>query len=242
MRPSAIRLLAAGLLALPCLARSQTLLSHTYSINSAIPDGDPSGFSDTRSIVTSQTVIRDVNVTLDISGIGTYGGVNGDLYVYLTHETGFSVLLNRPGRRSGSAMGYDDSGLGSVVFDDSAINGDVHSYRFTLSGNHDSAITPAPGQLTGTWRPDGRNVDPGSVTDTDNRGALLNSFNGLNPNGNWTLFVADMQSGGQVQLNSWGVSVTAVPEPAATALATGLGLVGFLMFRGRKMRAGGKVG
>lgn len=237
MKPAAIRLLLAGLVALPCSARCQTLLTQTYSVNSAIPDGDPSGFSDTRAIATSQTAITDVNVTLDISGLGTYGGVNGDLYVYLTHGSGFTVLLNRPGRRSGSSMGYDDSGLGSVVFDDSAANGDIHSYRFTLSGNHDTAITPAPGQLTGSWRPDGRNIDPGSVADTDARGALLNSFNGLNPNGNWTLFVADMQTGGQVQLNSWGVSISAVPEPATTALFTGVGLFSFLILRQRHVRA-----
>ena len=59
-----------------------------------------------------------------------------------------------------------------------------------------------------------------------------------NPNGHWYLFVADMQTGATMQLNSWSVSFTemsAVPEPASVlALAGLLSSAMFLRNRRRK--------
>jgi len=53
------------------------------------------------------------------------------------------------------------------------------------------------------------------------------SFNGLNPNGTWTLFFADLSGGDASTLVSWGLDIAAVPEPTTWAL------VGFgLMFGG----------
>jgi hypothetical protein len=72
--------------------------------------------------------------------------------------------------------------------------GDIHQYRFTLSG---SETTPLGGPLTGIWTPDGRVVDPDLVLNTDPRTALLGSFNGLDPNGEWTLLIADLDTGAQ---------------------------------------------
>src|SRR5205814_1074044 len=68
-------------------------------------------------------------------------------------------------------------------------------------------------------RPDGRNISPlasqasfGAATPT----ALLSSFNGINPNGTWTLFIADVSAGGgQPTLMSWGMDLVGVPEPAS---------------------------
>jgi subtilisin-like proprotein convertase family protein len=211
-------------------ARGDTI-SETFSLNSAIPDGNASGFADSRVISTPQSQILDVNITLDISGTGPYGGVNGDIYAYVSHGNDIAVLLNRTGRTSSNSMGYDDNGFHSVVFDDSAVNGDVHSYRITLTGNETVPLSPAPAALTGTWRPDGRTSDPGTVLGTDGSTALLSQFNGQNPNGTWTLFVADLEKGGDFKINSWSVSISAVPEPSSIGLATGLSLIGFLIFR-----------
>ena len=54
--------------------------------------------------------------------------------------------------------------------------------------------------------------------DTDAPTALLGSFNGTNPNGAWTLFLADLDFGEQGTLVQWGVIVTAVPEPSTWTL------------------------
>src|SRR5688572_4755667 len=70
---------------------------YTYDfngINTAIPDGNLNGFSDTRTISGipgsgGAPQISYVTVALNISG-----GYNGDLYAYLVHNSGFVVLLN----------------------------------------------------------------------------------------------------------------------------------------------------
>jgi subtilisin-like proprotein convertase family protein len=70
--------------------------------------------------------------------------------------------------------------------------------------------------VTGTWLSDGRNVDPATVLDTSPRTATLSSFSGLNPNGDWTLFLSDLAGGNESVLVSWGITaVGAVPEPGA---------------------------
>jgi subtilisin-like proprotein convertase family protein len=231
VKSSAIALFASASLLTAWSARGDALISETFNLNSAIPDGDASGFADSHLITVPQNQILDVDITLDISGTGTYGGVNGDLYAYISHGSDIAVLLNRSGRTYSSSMGYDDSGFNSVVFDDSAVNGDVHSYRFTLTGNETVPLSPAPAALTGAWRPDGRLSDPGSVLGTDSSTALLSQFNGQDPNGTWTLFVADLEKGGDFKINSWGVNITAVPEPSSIALVTGLSLAGFFLIR-----------
>lgn len=200
--------------------------SFNFNVNSAIPDGDPTGLAKVQTISSAPGLnIADLNVTLSISGTGP-GGFNGDLYVTLQHETGFSVLLNRSGKRSTAPQGYSDSGL-NVTFDSSAAD-DIHNYRFQLSGSHG---TPLGGPLTGTWQPDARNTDPATVLDTGTRLATLNSFANLPVNGQWTLFVADLSSGGTQTLNSWGMQITAVPEPAEVALVAGASLLAFAFWR-----------
>jgi hypothetical protein len=91
----------------------------------AIPDGNPAGWSDTRTVTGIGGAIASVTVSLSLSG-----GWNGDYYAFLSHGTGFSVLLNRVGRTAapGEEAGYGDNGL-TLVFDDTAANGDVHLYQ-----------------------------------------------------------------------------------------------------------------
>ena len=193
-------------------------------LNQAIPDGDPAGLASTIHISGESGWANSLQVDLNISG--TY---NGDLYAYLVHDGGFSVLLNRVGRTSNNDLGYGDGGL-NVTFADGAANGDIHNYRTTLFGN---ASTTLSGPLTGIWSPDGRQGSPFGVTDADARSALLSSFDGLDPNGDWTLFVADLSGGDLHQLNSWGLEVNApiaaVPESGNAALLLMLGLAVVLL-------------
>jgi subtilisin-like proprotein convertase family protein len=181
-----------------------------FASGGVVPEGNPVGWSDTRTLSgISSTSITDVNVQLSITG-----DWNGDLYVYLQHLSGISILLNRPGKTSGDSFGFSDGGF-DVVFNDTAANGDSH---LTFAGN-----TIFDG---GEWQPDARYVNPSSVVDGDARTHYLSGFNGMDPNGNWTLFVADMSGGGaSAVVTGWGLeieSTSAVPEPGQ---ALGLGLL-----------------
>jgi subtilisin-like proprotein convertase family protein len=184
---------------------AQVTETTNYSVGLSIPDNNASGLSSTVAFDSSQIYqITDVEVSLTVSG-----GFNGDYYAYLTHDTGFAVLLNRVGRDAGSLFGYPDGGL-SVLLDDQAPNGDIHVYRSTLN--------PNGGTLTGMWAPDARTEDPASVLSTSSRSAYLASFSGLNPNGAWTLFIADLEPGSVGTLEGWGLTVTGVPEPSTLTL------------------------
>ncbi len=201
-------LLAAGALIAGNAAQAQ-LFTNTlsYTVNQPIPDNNLNGFSDTRTVVSEIFSITDVRVTLNISG-----GFNGDYYAYLTHDSGFAVLLNRVGRTISSDLGYPDSGF-SVLLDDAAAN-DIHTYRLSLN--------PNGGPITGTWQPDGRNIHPAISLDTTARTAGLDVFDDLDANGNWTLFLADVSAASTATLNSWGIEIVGVPEPSTWALlATG---------------------
>ena len=180
-----------------------------------IPDGQPEGVADTIEVALPEGHwVEQFTVTLDLIGVGS-GGFNGDLYVTLTHGSGYSVLLNRVGRTDDAPFGYADNGFSSVTFASDA-PGDIHLYREFLFSN---PSTPLGGPLTGTWQPDGRATDPDSVLGSDSRTATFDSFLGNSPNGEWTLFLADLSPGGETRLQSWSIAVTtAVPEPSITAL------------------------
>src|SRR5260370_34558669 len=162
-----------GLMVLSVLtASAQTTTLTNFPVGTMIPDDDPSGLASAQTVSTPITYLTGVKVTLKVSGT-----FNGDLYCYLTHGSGHTVLLNRVGRRSSSSLGYGDSGF-DVKFDDAATNGDVHAYRLTLNGSNTSPIS---GALTNVWAPDGRTNSPFAVLNTDPRTAVLSSFNGSAP-------------------------------------------------------------
>jgi subtilisin-like proprotein convertase family protein len=182
-------------------AASTTWNGPTWTVSTVIPDNDEVGFTDTRNItVPAITEIESLTVNLNFTG-----GWNGDLYAYLVHGSGFSVLLNRPGRNLGNPDGSATVGM-DITFDDSAFS-DIHT-----------AIPMSGGEVTGTWQPDGRETDPLLVLNTDARTAMLADFSGLDPNGTWTLFVADQSPGETSTLQSWSMTITAVPEPSVAVL------------------------
>lgn len=206
------------LLAVLCVLAAHSHAATTivdYTVNTGIPDNSSTGFADTRTITGSSIQgITEVEVRLKFSG-----GWNGDLYVYLSHSSGFSVLLNRPGKTTLDTIGSGSSGMDISLND--AATFDVHTGMVSS------------GVVTGLYQPDGRAVDPDLVIDLSPRTALLSSFNGLSANGDWTLFVADMSAGDESMLTDWGLTIIGtVPEPSR-ALLMMMGLSGMLLRRRR---------
>jgi subtilisin-like proprotein convertase family protein len=193
----------------------------------SIPDGDPSGVSDTIILTSSITSITAVSVNLDLSA-----GFNGDLYVYLRHGGALAVLLNRTGRTDTDASGYADSGFAVVLAD--ATGRDIHNYQ--------SVQAPVPGsKLTGVWAPDARAADPDSVTETSGRSAYLSVFNGMPAAGEWTLFLADLSTGDASVLNHWSLRIEgnqpgAVPDSHQGMIPLQFALAGFLCLLHRRYR------
>jgi hypothetical protein len=196
-------------------ASAGTYYSQTFDTglqgDGVIPDGSLNGWSDTRT-VTGDGIhhVADVRVTLTISN-----GYNADLYAYLAHRSGVAVLLNRVGLASTNAFGYDTAGL-NVTFSAAAAN-NVHFY------GDGSPSYDAHGWLTGTWQPDARGIDPLSALSAfDAAGSAgVSAFTGLDPNGEWTLFVADVSAGAvQGTVLSWGLQIDSVTEPAMNLFIT----------------------
>ena len=187
----------------PLLLQAQTTESFTFTTNRLVPDGSFSGLSDVRNVTSAIGTISSLQVRLKLTG-----EFNGDVYAYLRHTNGFVVLLNRVGRATNNAFGYGDSGL-DVTFQDGAANGDIHLYQ--------NVMTPADGSpLTGIWQPDGRNVDPTNVTDVSPRSTSLTNFNGLNAAGEWTLYLADVESGATNLLTQWSLDISGGASPTLT--------------------------
>jgi len=129
-------------------------------------------------------------------------GWNGDLYAYLVFGDGFSVLLDRVGHPA-SSVGYGDTGFDVTL----RLTGNpIESYQ-----SYPSTFSET-GQLEGNWAAH----------------SGLGSFVGLDPNGTWNLFIADLSGGGVTTVQSWGLQmdIVAVPEVEswiAAALAGAFG-------------------
>ncbi len=219
--------LALALTAGPALAQS-----FLFNVNNGfIPDGSSTGFADARTVTTSTVSIDTLEVRLNLAGVGS-GAYNGDLYVTLQHDSGFAVLLNRAGRTGDDPFGAWDNGY-NVTFALGDTLGDIHNYRSVLGLGNDDVLSP----LTGRWQADGRNVDPSVVLDTSPRTAGLESFHGVDPNGEWTLFVADLSSGGLARIQSWELLIeplAVIPEPSTSAALAGAALAAFALWRRRR--------
>jgi subtilisin-like proprotein convertase family protein len=216
----------AAVAALVQSAQADFVFNSGFQNGGVIPDGSLTGWSDTRTVSGLSGPITDVNVGLELTG-----GWNGDLYAYLVHSSGFTVLLNRVGRGSSSSTGYGDHGMNVTLDDAATLN--IHTYG-------------GGGVPSGPYQPDGRNISPlastgdfASATPTTS----LSSFNGLDPNGSWTLFIADVSGGDISTLATWtlALDVAAVPEPASLIEGTVAvlflgGVVALYRLRGRKQQ------
>lgn len=168
------------------------------SLNLTIPDGNPSGITSMLNVSGLGSSLSDITVTLNLSG-----GHNGDLYGYLSCNGILVTLLNRVGTGSGGSIqqtfGFSTAGFNNVALNDAGTGGNIHGVANPVSG----------------------------ISYTADGGSLA-SFNGLNPNGAWTLFFADQSGGNASTLNGWSLDITAVPEPVNVAMVMfGAGFVGF---------------
>jgi hypothetical protein len=197
------------------------------ALNEVIPDGSSVGVVSTIDLsgeVLGPTESLEVALHIsDVSGDLDYANA-GDFYAYLTSGNGgFAVLLNRVGKTTLSPFG-------------SALNG--FDVTFSLTGDDihlvddGTAVLDAEGRLTGTWGADGRDIDPDLVLDTDLQTAGLGSFVGLDPNTEWSIFIADLSMGGVAQLDSWSIDV--IPETGTLGLISFVG-IGVLFIRRRLM-------
>lgn len=85
--------LAALVTALALANASAIVFSTNWTVGATVPDNNPSGLADTRTVSgLTDMLITDVSVNLNLTG-----GWNGDLFAYLTHGSGFVVLLDRVG-------------------------------------------------------------------------------------------------------------------------------------------------
>ena len=199
------KLLLLGTVLASVVAAHATIYTTNWSTGFAnagvVPDNNFSGWSDTRTVSTMPAgTFTGLSVDLQLSG-----GWNGDLYAYLVHSSGFSVLLDRVGVGvSGvSAFGYGDAGMNVNL---AATGTSIHQYGGA------NTFSAAP---TGSWL-------------TDNTSGSLASFLSTAPNGTWSLFIADLSGGGVSTVQSWGLQmdIVAVPEVetwVAAALAGAFG-------------------
>ncbi len=224
MNPRILRCI--GLFATGVCAHAQ--LFELGPVNQPIPDGSSSGVISALNVSGLPPELTGIRVRLTLApGIG--GGFAGDLFVTLQHGNGLSVLLNRPGSSADRPFGYGDSQTFEVSLRDLASH-DIHDYRLPITG---SAVVPLSTPLTGEWQPDGRPGDPGVNPWASPRTAMLDVFEGTDPNGTWTLFLSDLSVGGAYELKTWSLEITAVPEPEWAAVVAGLGLLTWAVRRSR---------
>ena len=133
-----------------------------------------------------------------------------------------SVTLNLSGGYNGDIYAYLSHGsqIATLLNANSAVSGSGMNVTF-VEGTGNPIPTGGSGILTGS-----------SFTAYSD----LATFNSTDPNGNWTLFFADLSAGDTSTLTGFSVGITAVPESVNMALAifAGLLVVGGVIRRQRK--------
>ena len=218
-------LLALTLGAAP-LAGAATIIQ-TNNTGGAIPDGSSTGLGQVIQIAGSGESVVSVTLSLQIEAAAGEEAFLGDLYIYLTNGTDKVVLMNRAGRTASAPGGYGVNQSINVTFS-SVGTRDNHNYPLGVGGTASTLLT---GALTGDWQPDGRDIDPALVLDTDTRTGF-EVFEDALADGTWGLYIADLSSGGEHSLISWTLTLETVPEPSSVLL--GFAALPLLMRRRRQ--------
>ncbi len=160
----------------------------SWTGDTAIPDNNATGVTIPFVVSGMTGSIADLNFRFDgatcssavgAPGVGLRHTWVGDLVVTLTAPGGTPsvVIIDRMGVPA-STFGNDGNNFCQTVLDDSA-------------ANPIEDATPAQAPFTGTWLPN----NP------------LSGFNGINPNGTWTLSVADLASGDTGTVRAFSVII-----------------------------------
>jgi subtilisin-like proprotein convertase family protein len=193
-------------------ATLQPILNYTQNFGGGtILDGNPVGQVFTGNFNNAASWDQVVSLTV---GLNVSGGYNGDLYAYLIAPNGtVMMLMNQPGvgvngiGASGSGMNITlssgNTGDGLLAPNSGAIQNETSGAYLGNPGNQASAVYSALGSLAFQTVSDAQNLGP----------------TGSAANGTWTLYFADVASGGGNEtLNSWTLNLAVVPEPVTLAL------------------------
>ena len=90
-------------------ASAQTSFTTNITVNTAVPDNNPSGLASAFTLGGFSGSVTNVSVSLNLTG-----GYNGDLFAYLTGPGGYAVLLNRVGVTSANPNGYNNDNIAST--------------------------------------------------------------------------------------------------------------------------------
>lgn len=166
--------------------------------------GPATPYPSTISVSGITDVVLDVNVTLN----NMNHTFPDDIDILLVGPTGARLLLMSDAGGSADLVNntytFDDAAAATLA--DGALNASG-SYKPSNFGTGDTFPAPAP---VGPY------PDP----------QLLSVFNGLDPNGTWSLYVFDDVGGDTGNINlGWTVTIDTVPEPT-TLLLVGAGLLG----------------
>ena len=181
-----------------CARGSVSYSATDNNINTVIPNGNPVGVAFTEDVTAGASGIPANYVVSGLTvGLDISGGYNGGLVAYLVAPNGTLVQLLNQPGSGSSPFGYGGSGLNVTLADGSP-------------GIQTTSETPGV-VFTGTYGAAGS----------------LSSVNGSVADGDWTLFFANLGSGGSSgELLNFTLNLTAVPEPVGMGLGIFGGLVG----------------
>ncbi len=205
------------------------------------------------AIATATVVL--VSVMTAQAGLTLTDFSTSDGITYTGSGSGSQVIPDNTSAGAGYSINFAAGGLSisdiSITLNLSGgYNGDIYAYL-----SHGSQIAVLLNQITGSPNSSGFNITliegTGNPiqTATGTAGSPLSDinytanqdlsvFNNTDPNGAWTLFFADQSPGDTSTLNSFNVTITAVPEPVNVALGIFGGLMGLLaLARSQMVRA-----
>ena len=167
-----------------------------FTENTVVPDGNPVGLAIDGIVSGHPSGMTVGGLTVSLN---ISGGYNGSLYAYLVSPNKKLVtLMNQPGVSSGNSFGASGAGMNNITLQDGA------SQHGSIQNETSKEV------LFGSY----------------NAMGSLSAFNGSAVDGTWTLFFADMASGGgESKLVDWSLNITAVPEPDNAGVFAVLALV-----------------
>lgn len=150
----------------------------------------PGGFVNSTIDIAGADTVYDVNVFVDITH-----PFSSDIQVNLISPSGTVVTLlsNHPGINFGNTSNL----FAGTVFDDDADPGGQVPYQTN--------------QFLATDRQYSNNVVAALLVPVDALGAFI----GENPNGTWTLRVADVRNSNAGTINSWSLTIQTAPAASA---------------------------